>query len=70
MAFRITKKEIEQLNKTEILNQFEMCIAVGLEEKRENGEVSVGINNSYVLLKNTLLEEFELYMIEKDVFNS
>lgn len=70
MAYKVTKKEVMEMSKAELLASFELCIVSSVKEDNFEKGVSKQTYKSYELLKNRLLAVMgsdETYNDEYDV---
>lgn len=70
MAYKVTKKEVMEMSKAELLASFELCIVSSVKEDNFEKGVSKQTYKSYELLKNRLLDVMgsdETYNDEYDV---
>ena len=56
MAYKVTKKEVMEMSKAELLASFELCIVSSVKEDNFEKGVSKQTYKSYELLKNRLLD--------------
>lgn len=56
MAYKVTKKEVMEMSKAELLASFELCIISSVKEENFEGGMSKQTYRSYELLKNKLLD--------------
>ena len=70
MAHKVTKKEVMEMSKVELLRSFELCIISSVKEVNfERGIITKQTAKSYDLLKDRLLDVLEEENTYDDGFN-
>lgn len=59
MAYKVTKKEVMEMNKAELLASFELCVVASVKEENFERGTSKQTAKSYELLKDRLLDMLE-----------
>lgn len=69
MAYKVTKKEVIEMSKAELLKNFELCIISSVKEENFGKGTTKQTARSYNLLKDRLLDVLELDESYDDAFN-
>ena len=59
MAYKVTKKEVMEMSKVELLRSFELCIISSVKEENFERGITKQTAKSYDLLKDRLLDVLE-----------
>lgn len=69
MAYKVTKKEVMEMSKVELLRSFELCIISSVKEENFERGTTKQTVKSYDLLKDRLLDALEEENTYDDGFN-
>lgn len=69
MAYKVTKKEVMEMSKVELLRSFELCIISSVKEENFERGTTKQTAKSYDLLKDRLLDALEEENTYDDGFN-